>query len=59
MNQLNPDVVIVATGSRPVIPGIPGAEGNNVVTVHDVLTFKVTTGHKVVVAAGAEIGRRI
>ena len=56
VNQLKPEVVIVATGSRPVIPGIPGADGNNVVTVHDVLTFKVTTGHKVVIVGGGTVG---
>ena len=34
----NPDAVIVATGSTPYIPEIPGVEGSNVVSFSDVLT---------------------
>ena len=56
VDQLKPDVVIVATGSRPVIPDMPGADGGNVVTVHDVLTFKVITGHRVVIVGGGTVG---
>jgi NADPH-dependent 2,4-dienoyl-CoA reductase/sulfur reductase-like enzyme len=42
----NPQAVIVATGSEPYLPEIPGAEGKNVVSVTDVLN-------------GAETGKRV
>ena len=43
------DCVIIATGCRPFIPQIPGAEGQNVTNVHDVMTGKSTVGQRVVV----------
>jgi 2,4-dienoyl-CoA reductase-like NADH-dependent reductase (Old Yellow Enzyme family)/thioredoxin reductase len=44
----NPQAVIVATGSEPYLPEIPGAEGRNVVSVTDVLDG-VQTGQRVVI----------
>jgi 2,4-dienoyl-CoA reductase-like NADH-dependent reductase (Old Yellow Enzyme family)/thioredoxin reductase len=44
----NPQAVIVATGSEPYLPEIPGAEGKNVVSVTDVLDG-VQTGQRVVI----------
>jgi len=49
VHQLDKDVVVIATGSSPVIPDIPGAEQENVVTVWDVLLDKVPVGDHVVV----------
>ena len=43
-----PDAVIVATGSTPYLPEIPGAGGKNVLSVSDVLTG-AETGDRVVV----------
>jgi len=48
----NPDVVIVATGSTPFVPDIPGADGGNVVNVWDVLEERVGVGRRVVVVDG-------
>lgn len=56
VDELKPEVVVVATGSKPLIPDIPRADGENVVTAHDVLTFKVRTGHRVVIAGGGMVG---
>ncbi|MBM4462547.1 MAG: FAD-binding protein [Chloroflexi bacterium] len=56
VKDLKPEVVIIATGSKPLIPDILGADGQNVVTAHDVLTFRVTTGRKVLVAGGGMVG---
>jgi len=56
VDELKPEVVVVATGSKPLIPDIPGTEGENVVTAHDVLTFKVRTGPRVVIAGGGMVG---
>jgi len=51
-----PDLVIIATGSYPSRPAIPGLDGKNVVVAQDVLTGKASTGQKVVVAGGGMIG---
>lgn len=52
-----PDVIIAATGAVPVVPGkIPGINGSNVVTAHDVLEGKAWTGAKVVVIGGGSVG---
>jgi len=54
--QADPEVVIVATGSRPVIPDIPGIDADNVVTAHAVLSGEAATGPRVVVAGGGRVG---
>ncbi|MBN1613332.1 MAG: FAD-dependent oxidoreductase [Deltaproteobacteria bacterium] len=59
VDALKPDVVVVAAGSSPVIPDIPGANGENVVTGHDVLTFRVQTGSRVLIAGGGSVGCEI
>ncbi|MBW1901087.1 MAG: FAD-dependent oxidoreductase, partial [Deltaproteobacteria bacterium] len=51
-----PDVVVLATGGQPLIPEIPGSDGTNVVAAPDVLTGKVMTGQRVLVAGGGLIG---
>lgn len=51
-----PDVIVAATGAEPVIPHIPGADGPNVVTAHDVLSGKVNTGARIVVIGGGCVG---
>lgn len=50
------DAVVVATGSKPLIPKIPGAERGNVVTASDVLTGKLDTGRTIVVIGGGMVG---
>jgi pyruvate/2-oxoglutarate dehydrogenase complex dihydrolipoamide dehydrogenase (E3) component len=44
----NPEAVVVATGSTPYLPEIPGIEGSNVLTVGDVLNG-AETGERVVI----------
>lgn len=51
-----PDAVIIAAGSSPLVPPIPGVEGANVVDAVSVLTRKSGTGDKVVVLGGGEVG---
>ncbi|MEM1658777.1 MAG: FAD-dependent oxidoreductase [Candidatus Jordarchaeales archaeon] len=51
-----PDVVIVATGARPIKPKIPGIDKKNVVYAHDVLAGKVFVGEKVVIVGGGGVG---
>lgn len=52
--EQNPDAVVVATGSVPLFPDIPGANGNNVSEVRQVLNGEVTVGDNVVIIAGDE-----
>jgi 2,4-dienoyl-CoA reductase-like NADH-dependent reductase (Old Yellow Enzyme family)/thioredoxin reductase len=49
VKQITPDVVMVATGSVPFVPNIPGIERENVVTFSDVLSGKREVGEKVVI----------
>ena len=48
----NPDAVVVATGSLPYLPPIPGVEGTNVIEVRQVLKGEVEVQQNVVVIAG-------
>ena len=52
----NPDVVIVATGAEPTVPGIKGIEGPNVVLAWDVLAGKADPGNEVVIIGGGAVG---
>ena len=51
-----PDAVIVATGSEPVVPEIPGADRCQVVSAHDVLKNKMLLGEKVLIIGGGSVG---
>ena len=51
-----PDAVIVATGSNPVVPKIPGIDGPQVVLAQDVLLGKVAAGQRVAVIGGGLVG---
>ena len=44
-----PDAVVVATGSHPHVPALPGLDGKHVVTDRDVLLDRVEVGERVVV----------
>ncbi|MBI2831247.1 MAG: FAD-dependent oxidoreductase [Chloroflexi bacterium] len=54
--RFKPDVVIVATGSTPILPDIPGLSADNVVTAHRVLADSVNAGQRVLVIGGGEVG---
>ncbi|HQM89976.1 MAG TPA: FAD-dependent oxidoreductase, partial [Exilispira sp.] len=51
-----PDVTIIATGSKPIIPVIPGIEKDKVATATDVLLGNKEVGEKVVVVGGGLVG---
>lgn len=51
-----PDTVIVATGSVPAMPKIPGADAESVVTGIDILRGNATAGQKVVIVGGNVVG---
>jgi 2,4-dienoyl-CoA reductase-like NADH-dependent reductase (Old Yellow Enzyme family)/thioredoxin reductase len=52
VREFNPDVVILATGADPLIPGIPGADKPHVMIAEDVLRGKTSVGKRVVVLGG-------
>lgn len=56
VQEIKPDVVIVATGSEPIIPKIPGVDQEKVVTAHEVLKGSASVGEKVVVIGGGLVG---
>lgn len=49
VRKMNPDAVIVATGSTPFIPKVSGVGLENVVTAHDVLAGISNVGKRVIV----------
>ena len=52
----NPDVLIVAVGSQPIVPNIPGISGPNVLQALDVYWNPEKVGKKVVVIGGGLVG---
>lgn len=50
------DAVIAAVGAQPVIPGIPGAKGENVTVATDAIMNIEKIGQNVVVIGGGEVG---
>ncbi|MFC1965037.1 FAD-dependent oxidoreductase [Chloroflexota bacterium] len=50
-----PDVVIIATGARPLVPEIAGVGNANVITAWEVLAGR-EVGKKVVIAGGGMVG---
>jgi pyruvate/2-oxoglutarate dehydrogenase complex dihydrolipoamide dehydrogenase (E3) component len=54
--EMEPDVVIVATGAVPLVANIPGIKNSKVVTAFDVLTGKVILEENVFILGGGMIG---
>jgi 2,4-dienoyl-CoA reductase (NADPH2) len=52
----SPDAVVVATGTRPAVPAIPGAESEHVVQAGKVLEGEVDVGRKVIILGGGAVG---
>ena len=51
-----PDILILATGSRPLIPQIPGIESHGIYTGDDVLEKDLHLGDRIAVLGGGLIG---
>jgi len=57
VDEVKPDVVIVATGGKPLIPAVPGVDGKKVFSAHDVLAGKVPIHHgNVLIIGGGMVG---
>jgi len=55
VEEAGPDVVLVATGAKPLVPPIPGVDREEAVTAWDVLGGK-TVGRRVLVVGGGLTG---
>jgi len=57
VDEIKPDVLVVATGSEPAVPALAGAGGARVVTAHDVLAGRaIVRSRNVVVIGGGMVG---
>jgi 2-enoate reductase len=56
IRRKNPDSVIVATGSKPTLLNIPGADKGTVIIASDLLLGKKQAGDNVVVVGGGKVG---
>jgi 2,4-dienoyl-CoA reductase-like NADH-dependent reductase (Old Yellow Enzyme family)/thioredoxin reductase len=57
VKAFKPDVLIIATGARPVLPDLPGIHGSNVLTYQDLLAGETSIkGENVIVVGGGTIG---
>jgi pyruvate/2-oxoglutarate dehydrogenase complex dihydrolipoamide dehydrogenase (E3) component len=56
IESMRPDVVVLATGSRPILPRIPGIKGPKVVFSSDVLAGKAKVGQRVIIIGGELVG---
>lgn len=52
----NPDGVIVAIGSTPILPNIPGINTNRVIQAMDIFGKEDTLGEKIVIIGGGSVG---
>ena len=57
--ELEPDVVIAAVGSKPLIPAIPGIDGANVVSAQELYAAPQRAGKKVVILGGGLVGAEL
>jgi 2,4-dienoyl-CoA reductase (NADPH2) len=56
VRNINPDAVLIATGSVPSVPQIPGVDRENVHTAWEILEGKVSAGKRVVIIGGGGVG---
>ena len=56
VDNMAPDALIIAAGSRPLVPPIPGLDGGNVVIVNNYYKEKAKVGNDVVVLGGGLAG---
>lgn len=53
---MRPDIILLATGSSPVVPPISGVNGPNVVVAEDLLMQRVKVGERVAIVGGGGTG---
>jgi 2,4-dienoyl-CoA reductase-like NADH-dependent reductase (Old Yellow Enzyme family)/thioredoxin reductase len=56
VEQINPDALVISTGSTPIVPPIEGINEKNVISVFDADEGNVETGQEVVICGGGLSG---
>lgn len=56
IRELNPDVLIMATGATPIVPPIPGIHDTGVVQANDVLLGEPVLKSSALIIGGGEVG---
>jgi len=56
ISEQKPDAIVLATGTTPIWPKIPGIDQKNVVHAHDILEAKAEVKGKVVIIGGGATG---
>lgn len=56
IDEMDPDAVIVAVGAEPVVPKIPGVQGEHVLIAEDVLHNPDLAQKHVVIIGGGQVG---
>lgn len=56
LEELKPDALILAVGSTPIVPPLPGITGDNVIIVNNYYLEKEKVGNRVVVLGGGLAG---
>ncbi len=56
---IEPEVIIAAVGSKPIVPGIPGIDGPNVVGAEELYVSPKTAGKRVVILGGGLVGSEL
>jgi 2,4-dienoyl-CoA reductase (NADPH2) len=56
VENMGPDVVVLATGARPLLPDIQGIDDPRVVASWDVLSGKAPVGKRIVIIGGNAVG---
>jgi len=56
VEEVSPDVVVLASGGRPILPEIPGIEQENVVYAEEILSGEKLPGEKVLLIGGGMVG---
>jgi len=56
IESIDPEVIITATGALPLIPAIPGANLDIVITYYDALIHAEKVGNNVVIVGGGMVG---
>lgn len=53
VKSIRPDIVLIASGSKPIIPNLPGVDAKNVFTVEHVLKGETGLADKIVAVIGS------
>ena len=52
IESLNPDIVVIATGGTPLVPGIPGLKDSGCIANREILLGKIAPGNKALILGG-------